>query len=292
MRSRHTFRRRDLRGRVSAFAINALPYEMPTTPPLLHLGHRAFGAQILDVGAPFAAPLFYVSPTSVVADAPVRGGVPVLFPQFADTGSLQKHGFVRNRHWTLTESITTAAAARAHYRLAIDEDEVAGWPYRADLELSAHLTPTSLDIALQIRNSGTRAFTWTGGLHPYFAVAELTACSLSGLSGSAVRDRYAPTRTREAAVQVTWDGTPCERLYDTAATLTLQTPTSTWKLTATGFDQWMVWNPGREGAKELADLPDADWQKLICIEPVCVSRPVAVAAGECFVGTLTISANA
>lgn len=265
---------------------------MQMTSPLLRITHRAFGAQILDIGAAFADPLFYVSPVAAPADTPVRGGVPVLFPQFADTGPLQKHGFVRNRRWTLTESMASATMATVRYGLTISEDDVAAWPHRAELELSAHLTPSTLDIALKIRNSGTRAFAWTGGLHPYFAVSELTACALAGLSDCAVRDRYAPRRTRETAAQVTWDGTSCERLYDSVAPLTLQSPEATWQLAATGFDQWMIWNPGRDGAKDFADLPAADWQKFVCIEPVCVDRPVALATGESFSGTLTISALA
>lgn len=27
----------------------------------------------------------------------------------------------------------------------------------------------------------------------------------------------------------------------------------------TGFDQWMVWNPGKAGAQALNDLPNDDW---------------------------------
>ncbi len=39
--------------------------------------------------------LLYLSPFSSEFK-PARGGVPVLFPQFANNGALSKHGFVRN----------------------------------------------------------------------------------------------------------------------------------------------------------------------------------------------------
>ena len=52
----------------------------------------------------------------------------------------------------------------------------------------------------------------------------------------------------------------------------------------------MVWNPGAEGARDLADLPDADWQRFVCVEPVIVDRPVALAPGQSFTGTFTIDA--
>jgi len=51
-----------------------------------------------------------------------------------------------------------------------------------------------------------------------------------------------------------------------------------------------VWNPGAEGARDLADLPDADWQRFVCVEPVIVDRPVALAPGQSFTGTFTIDA--
>jgi len=43
---------------------------------------------------------------------------------------------------------------------------------------------------------------------------------------------------------------------------TLHTGKHTLQLTATGFDQWMVWNPGQAAAKDMADLPDADWKRM------------------------------
>ena len=54
----------------------------------------------------------------------------------------------------------------------------------------------------------------------------------------------------------------------------------------TGFDQWMVWNPGASGAQALSDLPNEDWQKFVCIEPVRVDRPCVLQPGEVFEGTL------
>nr|GEY69514.1 putative glucose-6-phosphate 1-epimerase [Tanacetum cinerariifolium] len=34
---------------------------------------------------------------------PVRGGIPICFPQFASFGTLWQYGFARNRLWTLDE---------------------------------------------------------------------------------------------------------------------------------------------------------------------------------------------
>src|SRR5512135_835144 len=44
----------------------------------------------------------YLSPASEFRDGvAIRGGVPVVFPQFSNCGPLPKHGFARNVAWDL-----------------------------------------------------------------------------------------------------------------------------------------------------------------------------------------------
>jgi glucose-6-phosphate 1-epimerase len=59
--------------------------------------HRPLGAQVLQARLGGVAGPFYCSPLAYQFQGPARGGVPVLFPQFAEYGPLLKHGFVRNR---------------------------------------------------------------------------------------------------------------------------------------------------------------------------------------------------
>ena len=68
--------------------------------------HQALGAQILRL-----EDFFYLSPIQLTNNHPRRGGVPILFPQFADRGHLKKHGFVRNLNWQL---ITDAQSLESH----------------------------------------------------------------------------------------------------------------------------------------------------------------------------------
>jgi glucose-6-phosphate 1-epimerase len=253
--------------------------------------HQAFGAQVLTANArqPGDAPsipLFYVSPISAGTTAPVRGGVPVLFPQFNDEGPLPKHGFVRTATWT--ERPSKNQNQPTVYELEIGPDDHPGWPHSASLRLSVLSGPAKLKIVLQVTNRGQNPFSWTGGLHPYFAVTDLRAARLKGLYKIPVRDRFHPALTVHSGEDVTWNGTLFERLFDTAQPVELIEGSRTLRLSMKGFDQWMVWNPGVAGAKALKDLPETDWPSFVCLEPVIVQRPLQLNPREHFEGALEV----
>lgn len=52
----------------------------------------------------------------------------------------------------------------------------------------------------------------------------------------------------------------------------------------------MVWNPGRAGASKISDLPDEDWDKFICIEPIVLAKPILLEPGKTLNAQLTVSA--
>jgi glucose-6-phosphate 1-epimerase len=247
---------------------------------LVQLLYQSLGAQVLQVQWG-GTEVLYRSPLYPDPNAPARGGVPVLFPQFAKAGLLKKHGWARDVPWVLLKDQKGPGGHSVTLRLAVGIDNPFNWPHAAELTLSAKAVhdaqqkprnlplQASLEMSLTVRNIGSKAFSWTGGLHPYWFTPDLLRSELLGF-----------------AQPVRWQGEEFETLFDNLGPLTLKTPFHTLQLSMTGFDQWMVWNPGREGAKALADLPDADWQQFVCIEPVIVDRPNTVEPGAVFEGTL------
>jgi glucose-6-phosphate 1-epimerase len=251
--------------------------------------YRALGAQILQARLAQGTALFYCSPLLDEFPGPARGGVPVLFPQFADVGPLQKHGFARNFDWRLLEHASGNGEQWLHLRLDIGAGDVPAWAHAARLELTATARAQQVEFRLSVLNTGTDAFSFTGGLHPYFAVDDLLQAHVAGLQSLAATDRYVPEYERQSESQLQFSDAPFERLYDGCPALVLVSGARRLRLSATGFDQWMVWNPGREGARDLKDLPDEDWQRFICIEPVRVRRPVMLGVGEKFEGSLQVT---
>lgn len=249
--------------------------------------HNLVGAQVLEAQLQ-GTEVFYRSPLSQTP--PVRGGVPVLFPQFNDIGPLVKHGLVRALPWNRLdipknlESNTTTL----QYGLNILAGDHPSWPHAAQLTLSVWETAQTLEFALKILNVGSDSFSWTGGLHPYFAVHDLLKSHVQGLSGLGVKDKFDMDMHTQPKGKLSWTDQPFERLIDGCPALILYDGVRTLRLSATGFDQWMVWNPGRSGGDALKDLPAGDWQRFVCIEPVCMTRPVSLQPGDLFNGSLSI----
>lgn len=247
---------------------------------------QAIGAQLLTatVGC---RPLLYCSPChDPSARRPARGGIPVLFPQFADRGPLKKHGWAREVEWCLVEEVVSDDVHQLHWKVELDQHTHPDWPYRASLVLLAEATADSLALELRVTNTGESAFSWTGGLHPYWAVDDFRECSVFGLDGAPVQDRFQPGRQEQAGERLQFTDEAFEALHDTPAPLILASGQRRLQLSMSGFDEWMVWNPGATQAPLLADLPHDGWKRFVCIEPVRVSRPCRLRPGETFNGAL------
>ena len=245
------------------------------------------GAHLLNVT--FGdGPLFYLSPAHLqVPGKPARGGVPVMFPQFANKGSGPKHGLVRQQVWTCV-SETDAAAS---FTLNLRPDPKQMWFGHAQVTLSASLTPACdsgpacFSMTYRVENAGAEVFDFTGGLHPYFRVDDVRQFALHGLNEVDFEDRYGAS---DLPVPGFLHGQAFERLYLNAPAIVLTDGVIRLKISAQGFDNWMVWNPGAELALGLPDMPPQDWQRFVCVEPIVAAKPMVLAPGACFVGTMRV----
>jgi len=103
--------------------------------------------------------------------APIRGGVPLAFPQFADQGALPLHGFARTQLWTVAGSATTQTAdgPRTSITLTLTDSPAtqALWPHKFALAYTLTLGPRSIEFELTASNTGDSAWSFTGCLHTY-----------------------------------------------------------------------------------------------------------------------------
>ncbi len=224
----------------------------------------------------------YQSPKSPFADGlPIRGGIPVCFPQFADQGPLPAHGFARDRAWTPTFAGRTATGA-AQVRMELRDSAATRslWPHAFACELVATAQGPQLEVAFAFTNTGHAPFAVTAALHSYLRVHDVRATWIEGLSGARYRDkRLRKDDLLEAAPALTLHD-PLDRVYYVVpAELRVQEPQRALAIAAAGSTDTVVWNPGPPGGPGPHDMPDDGYLYMLCVEAAIARAPLTLAPG-------------
>lgn len=212
----------------------------------------------------------------------IRGGVPVIFPQFASLGLLPKHGFARTTDWELAES----AADYTILRLRESAASLGIWPHKFELEYSVRIGGSQLEMTLKVSNTDSTPFEFTAALHTYLHVAELRNTTVWGLKGLWLKDSVAGES--DAIQKDEWLAFPGEvdRMYFKAVkpvqVVQEQQKTS---LEQAGFTDVVVWNPGPEKCLTLEDMQPEGYLEFVCVEAAAVEAPVKLGPGESWTGT-------
>ncbi|UGQ45563.1 D-hexose-6-phosphate mutarotase [Massilia endophytica] len=220
--------------------------------------------------------LFMSRQSPLDGSAAIRGGVPVIFPQFSTRGTGQRHGVARLSTWTLA-AIGSADNGDAWAEFALTEANVPpalaqGWPHKFALLLRFTLRGNAIEMRFNVRNTDTEDWDFACALHTYYAVKAFTESALEGLPDGRIAF-----------------GPKLDNIYAAPPELTLHTGANGLRLQQQGFTEFVVWNPGAEGAAALADMADEEWQQFVCIEPARVDKK-ALAAGAEWTGLHTITA--
>jgi len=223
--------------------------------------------------------------------APIRGGIPVCFPQFAALGDLPKHGFVRTRAWSVTVQRCADDFALAAMEIADDAETRRLWPHAFRAEITLVLGVDRIDVELCVENTGAEAFAFTGALHSYLRVAEVENAALEGLHGHEYLDAANGNRiVRETGTEIVVDSA-VDRVYcDVRRPQLLRPGRLGLGIRSQGFPDVVVWNPGVDACGKLIDMPADGWRHMLCVEAAAVRNPVTVAAGEEWCGRQTLLA--
>lgn len=207
----------------------------------------------------------------------IRGGVPVIFPQFAGMGPLAKHGFARTRTWERVEDDDRPHAVRLRLR---DSGETrAVWPHAFLAELAVEVGGDWLSLALTISNPGDAPFDFTAALHTYLRVGDVRRASVEGLRGLRYREGKTERVDEEDALTV---GGVLDRIYfDVPPELRVEDAENrrVFRLRQSGFADTVVWNPWASGAASLSDMQDDEYLEMLCVEAAQVGAPVRLEAG-------------
>jgi glucose-6-phosphate 1-epimerase len=216
--------------------------------------------------------IFTSAASHYAADKPIRGGVPIVFPWFGPrggglTGPL--HGFARISEWTLESAeLMPAGEVDLTFVLGPSEDSRALGFSDFEVRFRASIGAT-LEMDLEVGNSGLEPLHFEEALHTYFAVGDIRGVSVGGLEGTTYVDKTDNFQRKQQAAEPIRIAKETDQVHvDTEATCYIDD--AAWErrivIEKAGSDTTVVWNPWIEKTRTLADMKPDDWQGMICVE--------------------------
>ena len=229
--------------------------------------------------------LFLSPKTSFGEKGAIRGGIPVIFPQFCAEGPLVKHGFARRTIWKLGKVENGGETACAVFGLLDNEYTRQIWDYAFSAEICITIGNGTLETALRVINTGEKAFTFTGALHTYLQIEDIQRATVEGLQGIDYfesGDRQTRLVQKEKTLRF---NSEIDRFYMNAnQALSLRTPNRQLGIEMDGFSDVVIWNPWIEGARRLGDLEDQAYLQMLCVEAALIENPVTLQPTETWRG--------
>ncbi|XP_043687381.1 putative glucose-6-phosphate 1-epimerase isoform X2 [Telopea speciosissima] len=118
----------------------------------------------------------------------MRGGIPICFPQFGNCGSLEQHGFARNKMWTIDDNPPPLHPSDSKGKSLIDlllkpsEEDLKCWPHSFEFRLRVSLTVDGdLTMISRVRNINGKQFSFSFAYHTYFSVSDISEVRIEGL---------------------------------------------------------------------------------------------------------------
>lgn len=168
-----------------------------------------FGAHILSWKIDGVEQLWLSKISIMDGKSPVRGGIPIAFPAFADLAmpALPLHGFARTQKWQLGERV---GDDRVRLQLVENATTLALWPHAFRLSYEVRLKEggTKLQLELTVENpssfsssssTATTAssvgsvrgsdFAFTGCLHTYLRFDDANTVRVKGFTGVSFLDK-------------------------------------------------------------------------------------------------------
>jgi glucose-6-phosphate 1-epimerase len=218
---------------------------------------------------------------------PIRGGIPVVFPQFGD-GLLLKHGFARTMDWQFSGS-SVSDNGDVSVTLSLSDNTMTRsiWDFLFSIEMVVILGADTMSVQVSVINSGDAPFDYQIALHTYFSISDIRSTAVCGLNGveylDSLQNRLQMT---EPHLGITFDG-EVDRIYlDTPDTLIIADESARKQITITkhGMPDTVVWNPWIDKSIRLQDFGDDEYQQMVCVETGAVALGIKLSPGERWAG--------
>ncbi|MFI6585338.1 D-hexose-6-phosphate mutarotase [Embleya sp. NPDC050493] len=255
------------------------------------------GAHLLAWQPQGAEPVLWLSETGAFEEGrAVRGGVPICWPWFGPAGR-PNHGFARILPWTLLDCREDDDGVHVGLVLRDGEESRAYWPFAFEAVARFALGRRECRIELTARGD----FESTAALHTYLRVGDLDGVRVTGLDGHYVDKVLDVEADADRDPATGRDGLSfpdrIDRIYtrpDEVSRLHDPAGKRVVEVHHAGHSDVVVWNPGAELTRTMADVPDDGYREFVCVETARISRPLVSdpQAPTHLTATLRIAADA
>lgn len=251
-----------------------------------------FGATLCSYKTSDGAERIFVSPGAIYdGKKAIRGGVPLVFPQFGQPDkAMAQHGVARTAMWTLKSVSDGVDASCATFSLSDNDDTRKVWDHAFALEFTVVLSAVSLKMCLRVTNTGSAPFNFQALLHTYFKIPDIGECAVRGLAGRSYSDKVDNTTKTEGAPHIELPSFT-DRVYlgaePGAKDVLVGSKAGTCSVVAVNEASVVgqavpcdvvVWNPYEE--KSPGDLPPPAFKEFVCVEPGMVGKFYELAPGS------------
>jgi glucose-6-phosphate 1-epimerase len=213
--------------------------------------------------------LFLSRESDFLPGKPIRGGVPIAFPWFAnrhDGKTGPSHGFARIQNWTL--GFAALAGDDLHLTFTLGPTAMSRELGYDNFRVAYRLViGRTLTMQLAVANDAATPLVFEEALHTYYSVVDVHEVTVTGLESTPFIDKADGMRDKPAAhAPLAFTG-PTDRVYqNTAATCVLHDTAGRRRITVakTNSDTTVVFNPW----KAMADMSGDEWHEMLCVETV------------------------
>lgn len=251
-----------------------------------------FGATLTSYKTADGKERIFCSPAAIFdGTKAIRGGVPLVFPQFGQPDkALPQHGVARISTWSLDELNDLAEASVAKFSLVDSPETKEKWNHCFKLEFTVALTSVSLNMTLRVLNSGDAPFNFSCLLHTYLKIPDIATTCVHGLAGRTYVDKVAGgEKKKETNTDIDFPSFT-DRIYVGEAPLAKDVVVKSGETglcavvnealingTPKAVDV-VIWNPYEEASP--GDLPPPAYKEFVCVEPGLVDTTHELASGS------------
>ena len=216
----------------------------------------------------------------------IRAGVPICWPWFGAHPTETKsssHGYARISEWELA-SVSTTASGSTEICMTMSDSEYSRSTMGITAKLAIRISiGEELSINLITTNTGNEPIILTEALHAYFCIGDIAQINISGLSECNYVDLVDDNllKTQAGAIEFS-EELGCVYLNTTADCL-IEDPVLNRKIkvSKTGSQSTVVWNPWLETATKMDDLGPIGWRSMVCVESAnALENTVEIKSGK------------